>query len=420
MKFKLPISAALAICMLAATAWADWPQFRGPKSAGTSDATGLPLTWSDEENVIWRTELPGPGASSPVAFGDRIYATCYSGYGLSKEAPGDEKNLKRHLVALDRATGKIVWNQEMKADLPEQPYARFIPLHGYASSTPTVDETGVYVFYGKTGAAAYSHTGSLVWKTNLGTKVHAFGSANSPVLYKDMVINNASVESGDLVALDKKTGKEVWRATGLNRSWNTPVLVDVDSKQELVVNTQGKILAFDPSNGKPLWQCIGIPDYICPSVIAHDGIVYAIGGRKNTSIAVKAGGRGDVTKTHRLWSVGAGSNVSSPVLHKGHLYFVKESGIAFCLDAKSGKEIYKERIRPSSGLIYASPTAVDGRIYYISREKGAFVLPAEPKFELLAHNTLKTDESIFNGSPAVSRGQFLLRSNKYLYCIGKK
>lgn len=414
------LSGAVATCMLTCLAHADWPQFRGPNSAGQSSESGLPLKWSDESNVVWRAELPGAGASSPVTFGDRIFVTCYSGYGLSNEDPGEEKNLKRHLVALDRTTGKIAWDEPMDAVLPESPFKRFIPLHGYASSTPAVDKDAVYVFYGKTGAAAYSHTGSLIWKTSLGSKVHGFGSANSPVLYENLVINNASVESGDLVALDKKTGKEVWRAPGLNRSWNTPVLVAVGDQKELVVNTQGNILAFDPASGKQLWKCSGIPDYICPSVIAHDGIVYAIGGRTNTSIAVKAGGRGDVTKTHRLWSVGAGSNVSSPVLHAGHLYFVKESGIAYCLDAKTGKEVYKERLNPSSGRVYASPVAVDGRLYYTSREKGTFVLPANPKFELLAHNVLATDKSLFNGTPAVSRGQLLLRSNKYLYCIGKK
>jgi outer membrane protein assembly factor BamB len=410
----------LVLCLLCCAAGADWPQFRGPDGAGQSDETGLPLEWNDEKNIVWRTEMPGAGASSPITFGDHIYVTCYSGYGADAKKPGEEKDLKRHLVALDRASGKVAWDQKMAADVPEQPYTRWILRHGYASSTPAADKDAVYVFYGRTGAAAYSHTGSQIWKKNLGTKVHGFGTANSPVLYKNLVIINASVECGDLVALDKKTGDEVWRAKSLKRSWSTPVIVDVGDKQELVVSTDGKIRAMDPATGKELWECKGISDYICPSVIASDGIVYVIGGRTNTSIAVKAGGRGDVTATHRLWSVGAGSNVSSPVLHEGRLYFAKESGIMYCLDAKDGKEIYKERLKPSPGLLYASPVVVDGRIYYASREKGTFVIPAGPEYKLLAHNVLKSDASLFNGSPVVSRGQLLLRSDKYLYCIGKK
>jgi outer membrane protein assembly factor BamB len=221
------------------------------------------------------------------------------------------------------------------------------------------------------------------------------------------------------VALDKKTGEEVWRAKDMLRSWNTPLVVDAGDRQELVVNTEGKILAFDPASGKKLWECKGIDDYICPSVIAADGVVYAIGGRTNMCIAVKAGGSGDVTKTHRLWAVGSGSNVSSPVLHEGYLYFAKESGILHCLAAKDGKTMYTERLDPQPGLIYASPIVAEGRIYYVSRDKGTFVVPAEPKFKLLAHNVFESDKSIFNGSPVVSRGQLLLKSDKFLYCIGK-
>ena len=419
--FGCACSFILSVCLISNAAGADWPQFRGPDSAGQSSETGLPLKWSDDSNIVWRTAMPGFGASSPITFGDRIYVTCYSGYGLSETDPGEQKNLVRHLVAVDRATGKIAWDEKMKADLPEQNYQRFVRLHGYTSSTPAADKDGVYVFYGRTAAAAYSHTGSLLWKKNLGDKTHVFGSANSPVLYKNLVIINASVECGDLVALDKKTGREVWRAKGMKRSWNTPVVVKTDKGDELVVNTEGKILAFDPATGKSLWQCKGIDDYICPSVIAQDGIVYAIGGRKNTCVAVKAGGRGDVTESHRLWTINKGSNVSSPVWHDGHLYFVSEKlGVAYCVNAKDGEVVYQQRLEPRPGIMYASPVVVDGRLYYMSREKGAFVLPAKPKFEILAHNVLKSDSSVFNGSPVVSRGQLLLRSDKFLYCVGKK
>jgi hypothetical protein len=229
------------------------------------------------------------------------------------------------------------------------------------------------------------------------------------------------VESGDLIALDKKTGKEVWRQPGMTMSWSTPTLVQTaDGSLELVVSVKGGILAFDPATGEELWNCEGIQDYICPTVIAQDGIAYAIGGRKNTALAVRSGGRGDVTDSHKLWEIGKGSNVSSPVYHQGNLYWASESrGVLYCADAGTGELIYQERLDPRPGRIYASPLLADGRLYYTSRDAGTFVVAASPEFTLLAHNRIATDDSIFDGSPVASQGQLLLRSDKYLYCIGR-
>ncbi|MFQ5733539.1 MAG: PQQ-binding-like beta-propeller repeat protein, partial [Planctomycetaceae bacterium] len=193
-------------------------------------------------------------------------------------------------------------------------------------------------------------------------------------------------------------------------------------KVELVLSMSRRIIGFDPATGKELWSCEGIPDgYICPSVVAHDGIVYAIGGRRNTAIAVKAGGRGDVTESHRLWSEGMGSNVASPVYHKGHIYWVHErQGLAICLEAKTGKTVYRKRLAPRPGLVYSSLTVADGKLYAVSQHNGTYVIAAKPKFELLAHNVFEDDKSLSNACPVVSNGQLLLRSDKYLYCIGKK
>jgi outer membrane protein assembly factor BamB len=153
-------------------------------------------------------------------------------------------------------------------------------------------------------------------------------------------------------------------------------------------------------------------------VLVQDDILFAIGGRKNTTIAIRAGGRGDVTESHKLWEQRKGSNVSSPVFHKGHLYWASEGrGVVYCADVNTGEVVYEERLEPKSGKIYASPVVADGKLYYVSREDGAFGLPAEPRYEVLAHNTIASDESIFNASPVISDGQILLRSDKYLYCI---
>ncbi|MCE9546460.1 MAG: PQQ-binding-like beta-propeller repeat protein, partial [Planctomycetia bacterium] len=293
---------------------------------------------------------------------------------------------------------------------------------GYASSTPAADASGVYVYFGRTGAAAYSHQGKELWHKVLGDKTHMFGTGSSPVLYKDLVIINAYVECGNVIALNKRTGEEVWRAGGLDQPWNTPVLVDVDGHQELVLNSKQKLLAFDPQTGKQLWTCQGIDDYICPTVVAHDGIIYAVGARKGTCIAVRAGGQGDVTKTHLLWKIDRGSNVSSPVYYDGHLYWGNEkSGIVYCADTKTGKVVYEKRLQPKPQFIYASPLVADGKLYYVSRQDGAYVLSAEPTFNLLSYNQLTPDDdSVFNGSPVPDGSRLLLRSDKFLYAIGQK
>jgi outer membrane protein assembly factor BamB len=400
----------------------QWTQFRGKGGNGVSNATGLPTTWDSEKNVAWKCELPGFGASSPVMLGDLIYVTCYTGYGLDAKEPGDMSDLVRHLICVNAKSGMILWDKEQKSTSEEETYRQFLPLHGYASSTPAVDNSGVYLFNGTSGAAAYSLEGDLLWETPCGTKHHMFGTANSPVIYNDVVIINASVESGKLIGLDKKTGKVVWENEGIDQAWNTPCLVEVpDGTTELVVSIKGKILAFDPTSGKELWTCKGMDDYICPSPISKDGIAYALGSRKNTAIAVKAGGRGDVSGSHKLWELGKGSNVSSPVLHDGHLYFASDSkGIAYCVNAADGKLVYQERLEPKPDIIYASPLYADGKLYYVSREQGTYVIAATPEFKLIANNVMQDDSSFFNGSPIVFGKQIILRSNKALYCLGEQ
>jgi len=399
---------------------ADWPQFRGPGGRGQSSQTGLPTQWDAETNVAWKTELPGPGASCPVTLGDKIFVTCYSGYGVDETNPGDAGQLARHLLCLDQADGRIVWNSAQPATQKEGAYQGFTALHGYASSTPAVDADAIYVFYGATGAAAYSHDGRQRWLTSCGTNTHEWGSANSPVLYEDLVIINASVESESLIALDKKTGREVWRQGGMEMSWSTPALVNTGDAWELVAQIKGKILGFKPATGERLWSCQGIDDYVCPSVVVEDDVAYLIGGRRATAIAVRAGGRGDVTATHKRWEINKGSNVSSPVYHGGHLYWAHDSrGTVYCVDAQTGKDRYEERLSPRPGRIYASPLAADGKLYYVSRDAGVFVVAAQPQFELLAHNKIASDPSVFNASPAVADGRLLLRSDRALYCLGK-
>jgi len=412
---------SISLGILPASA-ADWMQFRGPGGLARSDDKGLPDKWSEKENVLWKTKLPGPGTSSPICVGDGIYLTCYSGYGLSAEKPGEMKNLMRHLVCLDRKTGVIRWSKDVPPQLPESDYkAGNDSWHGYASSTPVSDGKNIFVFFGKSGVFCFDLAGNKIWNESVGTRTTGWGSATSPALYKDVVIVNASVESGAMIALKKKDGKEAWKVPGTSSAWSSPILVELKGgKSELVLNQPGKpgkIVAYDPENGKEIWFSKGIPDgYVCPSIVANDGVIFAIGGRQNTSVGVKAGGKGEVKP---LWTTPAGSNVTSPVYHEGHLYWLNENkGIAYCVNAISGEQVYGERV-PGAGRTYSSAVYGDGKIYYLTQNGGTIVVAAKPKFEVIAHNKLD-DTSRTNASPVIDNGKILIRSDTHLYCIGKK
>ena len=341
---------------------ADWLQFRGPGGQGISEEKGLPIEWSDDKNIAWKVKLPGAGASCPVVKGNRSFVTCYSGYGQTDEkTAGMMDDLRRHLLCLDRATGETKWAKEFQPVLPEHKYAGEGAYQGYAASTPIIEGERIYVFFGKSGVFCYDLDGKEIWHSLVGKNTHGWGSGASPILYKDFLIINASVENKEMVALNKTTGKEVWKSPGMSSAWDTPVLVTTpEKKQELVVSVEPRVVGIDPDTGKELWRVDGVHRYICPSVVAHDGIVYAIGGG-HTSLAVKTGGTGEVTKTHRLWSLPKGSNVGSPIYRDGHIYWAHDSnGTVVCQEAATGKVVYTERLKPESKQIWprrCSPTA---------------------------------------------------------------
>lgn len=318
------------------------------------------------------------------------------------------------MVCVEATDGKILWDTEVPPCPPEQNRVRD---HGYAAATPATDGQHLYVFFGKCGVFKLDLQGKRLWQADVGSGTHGWGSGASPVLCDDMVIVNASVESRNLVALKKQTGEEVWRAGGMKSSWTTPHLVDVNGKKELVVSVKGYVLALDPATGTELWRCVGVPDYVCPSVISHDGVVYVIGGRQSRAMAIRAGGRGDVTGSHRIWEADVGANVSSPVAFEGHLYWVSDrNGHAYCLDLKDGSVVYDESF-PSRP--YASVLAADGKLFVVTRQGKTVVLPARPEYKVLATNVL-TDRGHFDASPIVAGGNLVLRSGTALYCVGKQ
>ena len=412
--------ALLFVVTLPRLAAGDWPQFRGPGGGGVSAETGLPVQWSATENIAWKIELPGPGTSSPAIKGSRLFIASYSGFNVPGKPRGEPAQLRLHVTCLNVQDGKALWTSDVSPKLPEEEKIR--EGHGYASSTPAVDDDRVYVFFGKSGVFAFDHKGKQKWQADVGSKTSGWGSAASPVLYEKLVFINASVESESLVALDRETGAEKWRAPGIKESWNTPVLVTLDGgKNELVVAMIQKVLGFDPKSGEQRWSCrTDIPWYMVPSIVSHGGVSYVIGGRgSGGGLAVRGGGTGDVTKTHRVWTCPKGSNVPSPVYHDGHLYWIHDVlGIAFCADAKTGTLVYEKRMDGASDA-YASAVLGDGKLYYVTRRGRTFVLAAKPEFELLATNELG-DRSTFNASPAIAGGKLFLRSDRFLYCVGGK
>lgn len=411
---------AIVLLQLSLAQAGDWPRFRGELGSGKSPETVLPLTWSATENMVWRTRLPGPGASSPITYGDRIYLTCYTGYGVDEFEPGDIAQLRLHVLCLDRASGRIIWDRSHEASPHERKFEGQVTNHGYATGTPACDGEAVYAFFGVSGLVAYDLAGNLLWKADVGERTAGFGTAASPIVHGNLVFINASVEAQALIAFDKRSGQEQWRVEDINAAWNTPVVIQgLGGRDELLIGRKDFYHAFDPQTGTQLWQCGGIDDYVCPSVVVEDNIMYGIGGRTRMGVAIRLGGEGDVTESHRIWAEKSGANVTSPVYHEGYLYFLDDRGLFWCVDAATGEPQYKART-PAQGRVYPSVVLAGDRIYAVMRDHGTLVIKASPEeFELLAHNEIEGDESVFNASPAIDDGQLLLRSNEYLYCIGE-
>ncbi|MEO2035250.1 MAG: PQQ-binding-like beta-propeller repeat protein [Planctomycetaceae bacterium] len=386
---------------------ADWPRFRGPKGDGTSSDAGIPTEWSDSKNLKWQLKLPGAGFSSPIVVGKHVFLTAYSGSGSA---------VKRHLLCIDRETGQEIWSKAFDgvSDRGEPGFA----YHGQASHTPVCDGERVYAMLGSSGVKVFDLSGKELWQQELGNeRASRFGTASSPILYGDLLIVTAGPESESMRAFDKKTGKEVWKteAGSLSGTYSTPLIAaNAEGVDELLLSVTGEVWGLNPTSGKFKWYAeTRVDTAACPSLLAHNGVAYVIGGRSGGRTAVRVGGKNDVTQSNVLWSESGGAYVPSPILHQERLFWINDRGIASCVDAKTGKELGRKRL---GGRFYASVVLINNVIYAVSRFDGTYVLQATPKFEQIAHNKL-ADKSDFSGSPAVSDGQLFIRSDESLYCI---
>ncbi len=445
------------ICLLLAfvavdSSRANWPRLRGADGNGiAAKDTSVPATWSDTENLAWTAPMPGPGSSSPIIWGEKVFVTCWSGYG---DAGGgtDMTKLVRHLVCLNLADGKILWDKAVPAAQPEDDYQGMLTEHGYASNTPVTDGERVFVFFGKTGALAFDMDGKQLWQTDLGkmSSNRRWGSGASPIVYKDSVIVNASDEGRAIVALDKQSGSQLWKAEAdaLEMAYATPVLVNRDGGvQDLVLGVPQEIWGMNPDTGKLRWYAQhNLPGNVSPGVVVGSDAMYVFGGFPvQGSAAFKiAGGKGDVTAANKLWAVNDSSYVPTPILHEGHLYVINDGGFAMCMDAKTGASVYRERVMESSGggaaggggrqggsgggggrrgggkPFYASPVLVGNKLFCVSRKNGTFVIEAGPQYKKLGVNVFASDTSQFNGTPAVVGKRLIMRSDKAVYCVSAK
>ena len=395
----------------------DWKQFRGPDSNCKPFSSGFPTEW-DESNVVWKSELIGRGASTPIIVGDKVFVTSYSGYGESAEKPGNLQSLRHHLFCFDRSTGALIWQRDIKGSMAnEEKLNPNVLGHGFASSTPTTDGDSVFAFFGTSGVFAYDVDGNFLWQTDVGWRHKNFGSCASLVLHKDLLIVNASAESHAAYALNKTNGAGVWKIDDVIQAWSTPVLADTpEGGVELLISQENIIRGFDPDTGNELWTCEGIPDYVVPTPVVVDGVAYCTGGKEYHSFAVRLGGRGEVTKSHKLWAADLGSNVISPVVHQGNMFVMKEPGIFQTIDAKTGEVVNKDRVK-KAGTIYASPMLSGDKIYFPLPD-GVLVVNADPELTKVSLNKFATEESEFKASLAVSGDKLLTRNDKFLYCIG--
>ena len=417
----------------------DWPQWRGVGAAGVSTEKNLPERWNAKENIAWKTPIAGTGISTPVIAGGRVFVTSQVGTGVSREGPrlvqgadaaaAGERALRTSdkndgqvwfvVEAFDKTSGKRLWEHRLQA---EGPLPAVHDKHNLASPSPITDGALVFAWFGTGQIVALDTAGKLVWQRHLGREISPFtinwGHSSSPALFNDLLILLCDHEPASyLLAVDKRTGKEKWKVDrGKGRSsYSTPLVVDAPSGPELIVNSSERIDAYDPRTGAFLWHVGEANRFPVPSPVVHDGVLYATRGyRSGPYLAIKPGGRGDITASHVLWHVPTGAPyVSSIVQYQGLIYMATDNGILSIADAKTGNRVWQGRV---GGVFSASPVAGDGKVYLLSESGETIVLKAGPGAEIIARNDIG-ERTL--ASMAVSDGRIYLRTDEHLVSIGR-
>jgi outer membrane protein assembly factor BamB len=435
---------ALFALVVAASAQ-NWPSFRGPGASGVSDGQNLPVRWDAQRrvNVLWKTEIHGLAHSSPVVWGERVFlTTAVSGKPGATFKPGlygegtasDDLSVQQwKVICLERATGKVLWERIAYQGVPKE--KRHIKST-YANATPATDGRVVVASFGSQGLYAYTPAGDLLWKRDLGRfDVGAYdapefewGTASSPILYKDLVIVQCDQQKGSfLAALDAKTGATVWRTERDELpSWGTPAIFPTKARAELVTNGSNFIRGYDPASGRELWRLGGSSKITAPTPVASDDLIIVASGRRPEApiFAIRAGASGDITPASGesssrsvAWSKGQrGPYMPTPLIYGGYVYILGNAGIFDCYALADGREIYRQRIPDAGSGFSASPVASDGKIYLSGEDGEMVVVKAGPKFELLARNDMADPVM---ATPAISGGMMIIRSQHYVWAIGQ-
>jgi len=411
----------------------NWPQWRGPKGTGKAPTADVVTEWGPEHNVKWRIELPEPGNSTPIVWADKVFLT----------QPLSKTN-QRALICVDRETGRELWRRAVTYDQPEATHK----TNPYASASPVTDGERVIAWFGSAGLVCWDLDGNEMWRRDLGTQEHMWGYGSSPILHQDLCILLFGPGNREfLLAVDKSTGETRWqfdalddeterawsgpendgnaneflsdkpRSERLRGAWITPILVEVDGRTELVATLPRRVSGFDPATGELLWTCGGAAPLAYASPMESDGVIVALGGYGGASLAVRAGGRGDVTETHRIWhQPKGGSWLGTGVVDNATVYICNMGGVLHCLDVQTGNELWKGRSAGGDGTWSSITQADDGRMFLLTKAGTTTVFqPSRERFQLLAEN--KLDEPT-NASVLVAGNDLLIRTDQALWSFG--
>jgi outer membrane protein assembly factor BamB len=393
----------------------NWPSWRGPRGDGTSSEKDVPTAWSASENVRWKVKLPGPGNSSPIVWGERVFLT----------QSLDRKGAERAVLCFDRAVGKLLWQKSIAFQGEEPTHA----TNPYCAASPVTDGERVIASHGSAGVVCYDFSGQEHWRRDLGPFVHIWGTAASPILYEDLVILNAGPgERTFLLAMNKRTGQDVWKVDepggnsgqkGQNDwvgSWSTPRIVKVDGQDQLIMSWPNVVKAYDPKTGQVIWTCAGLTALVYTSPLVTPKLVVAMSGFHGSALAVKTGGRGDITGSHRLWAHKdkMPQRIGSGMIVGDYLYMANAGpGTVQCIELATGKDRWdNQRL---GAAFWSSLVMAGDKIYATDQDGDTFVFAAKPNFEELSRNRLGEHT---NASLAISGGSIFIRTYEHLWCIG--
>ncbi len=417
----------------------DWPRWRGPLNNGVARGD-VPVEFGEGKNMAWKLDIPGRGFSSPVLWGDKLFLTNAVPLGDAAPAPGATeaaaqrqggrgpgggagggKEYKFVVMAIDAKTGKRVWERLAKTATPHEGYHQ--RYGSFASNSPVTDGKHLIAFFGSRGLYCYDLDGKLIWEKQFSPMSMRlqFGEGSTATLHDRTVLLNFDQQAGSfIVALDVKTGKEIWKKERDEvSSWSQPFVVKVNGREQVILPATNKVRAYDLANGDLIWECKGLGGNVIPApVVVDDKMVIVMSGFRDPNLlAIKLGGKGDLTGTDSVvWTNQRGNSYTpSPVLHDGKLYMLTDNGMLSCLDAATGRPDYLQQRLPNPYNFKASPVAVNGKLYLAAENGDVIVVKMGEIFEVVATNSFPNH--MFIASPAVSGDSMYLRSATALFCI---